>query len=138
MPDYPLVSRNTYGKGSATYIATQFFSKYVKKPSPALRQVLLDMLLGCGIDPYAIFEKEDMKPQSALITSLIANDQNTVKIITVTNTDYDRVEDSILLPLGEYELVDRIEGYTVTVKNEKIRISFSLGSLETMSIYRTK
>ena len=86
----------------------------------------------------AILEKEDMKPQSALITGLIANDQNTVKIITVTNTDYDRVEDSILLPLGEYELVDRIEGYTVTVKNEKIRISFSLGSLETMSIYRTK
>ena len=51
-----------------------------------------DMLLGCGIDPYAILEKEDMKPQSALITGLIANDQNTVKIITVTNTDYDRVE----------------------------------------------
>ena len=136
MPDYPLISRNIYGEGSATYIATQYFSKYVKKPSAALRQVLLDMLLEYGIEPYATLEAEDEKPQSALITGMISNDENTVNIITVTNTDYDFVEDSLLLPDGDYKLVDELENVTVTRENGGVRIGFTLKSLETLSVYR--
>lgn len=136
MPDYPLISRNVYGDGSATYIATQYFSKYVAKPSVRLREVLLDMLLEYGIEPYATLENEDMKPQSALITSLIANAESTVNIVTVTNTDYDTVEDSLLLPEGDYMLVDEAEGCSITKENGKSRISFTLKALETLSVYR--
>ncbi len=136
MPEYPIISKNRYGDGSAVYIATQYFSKYVKKPSSALRRVLLDMLKEYGITPYAVLETEDSKAQSALITSLISDEDDTVNIITVTNTDYDRIEDSLILPEGDYKLVEEIEKYTITHINGKTEIAFTLNSLETLSLYR--
>lgn len=136
MPEYPLVSKNTYGEGSAVYIATQFFSKYASKPASSTRQVLLDMLVEYGIEPYATFESEDKKSCSALVTSMISNECNTVNIITVSNTDYECVEDSILLPEGSYKPVEEIENYTVSQENGKTKIRFTLDSLETLAVYR--
>lgn len=135
MPDFPLISENNYGKGKATYIATQYFSKYVKKPTATLRGVLFDIIKVDGIIPYATLKNEDSKEQSSLITSLISNDDDTVKIITVSNTDYVSVSDTLILPKGDYRLVEDREDRVITYAENKTELKFTLHALETLAIY---
>ena len=138
MPEYPLISKNAYGRGSATYIATQYFANYARKPSCELREVLLGMLEDLGIKPHAELITEDKKAQSALITSCISSDDGEANVITVTNTDYETVNDSLILPEGDYHLVEELEKHTVKKENGKTILNFTLGALESLAIYRDK
>jgi hypothetical protein len=137
MPEYPLVAKNTYGRGSATYIATQFFAHYARKPACALREVLLGMLGGFGIKPHAELEAEDKKAQSALITGEISSDDGAA-VITVTNTDYETVSDTLILPGDGYRLVEDLGRHTVTVENGQTAVKFNLGAMESLAIYRDR
>ena len=136
MPEYPLISKNSYGKGSATYIATQYFAGYARKPSHTVRQVLLCMMREYGVEPYAELSAEDKKAQSALITTKISDESDNVNVITVTNTDYETVEDSLVLPEGKYKLVEDLENHSIENENGKTVLKFTLGALETLAIYK--
>ena len=136
MPEYPLISKNAYGRGSATYIATQYFANYARKPSCELREVLLEMLSNFGIKPHAELVTEDKKAQSALITSCISSEDGEANVITVTNTDYETVNDSLVLFEGDYHLVEELEKHTVKKENGKTTLTFTLGALESLAIYK--
>lgn len=136
LEDFPLISQNNYGKGKATYIATQYFSKYVKKPTATLRNVLMDIVKEDGFVPYIIMEQEDKKAQSSLITSEISNKDNSVKIITVSNTDYISVTDTLILPNGEYRFVEERQDRSIIKENGVVKIKFTLNALETLAIYK--
>ena len=138
MPEYPLISKNSYGKGSATYIATQYFANYFRKPSCKVRRVMLGMLRELGVEPYAALAVEDEKAQSALITSKISDESDNVNIITVTNTDYEAVEDSLILPDGDYTLVENLGKHIINKENGKTVLRFALGALETVAICKNK
>ncbi len=135
MPEYPLISEHTYGKGKATYIATQYFSKYVTKPTPTLRGVLANSLKADGILPYAALEQEDLKNQSALISSEMSNEEG-MQIVTLTNTDYEIVQDVLVLPQGEYKLVDVQDKYVLKNEDGKTKLYFTLGALESLALYK--
>lgn len=137
MPEYPLIAKNAYGCGSATYIATQFFAHYARKPACALREVLLGMLEGFGIKPHAALSAEDKKAQSALITNEISSDDGAA-VITVTNTDYETVRDTLILPGDGYRLVEDLGRHTVTVENGQTAVNFNLGAMESLAIYRDR
>lgn len=136
MPEFPLISENLYGNGKATYIATQLFANYIRKPSSDLRNVLCDMLKTDSIIPYAHLENEDNVPQSALITSAMSENDGNVKIITVTNTDYPEVKDTLILPLGDYELVEKKDKFNLVNEDNCTKLSFTLGAMESLAVYK--
>lgn len=136
MPEFPLISENKYGKGKATYIATQYFSKYAKKPTLGLRQVLKNMLQEDGIIPYASLEKEDLKNQSPLIGSAMFDEKNALRVITITNTDYEVVQDCLILPEGEYELAEEKDTNTFVKEDKQVKLQFTLGALESLAVYK--
>jgi beta-galactosidase GanA len=136
MPEYPLITENTYGKGRATYVATQYFSKYATAPQKELRDVLCGMLEKVGVVPYTNFENEDNKPQTPLVTSALYDEKGEVKVITVTNTNYDTVSDTLTLPDGEYMLSEEKEAFEIVKEKGEIKAKFTLTGLESLAIYK--
>jgi len=135
MKGYPLITENSFGKGKATYIATQFFSTYFGEPNKVLRNSLTEILKEDCLEPYCAFETEDDKGQSALVTTAMYSGEGKVRIVTVTNTDYWPVSDSLLLPEGKFVPVEEKENITVSYKNGKTNVEFTLGALESMAFY---
>ena len=88
------------------------------------------------MEPYAELSAEDKKAQSALITTKISDESDNVNVITVTNTDYEPVEDSLVLPEGNYKLVEDLENHSIENENGKTVLKFTLGALETLAIYK--
>jgi hypothetical protein len=136
IPEYPLITENTYGKGRATYVATQYFSKYATAPQKELRDVLCGMLEKVGVVPYTNFENEDNKPQTPLVTSALYDEKGEVKVITVTNTNYDTVSDTLTLPDGEYMLSEEKEAFEIVKEKGEIKAKFTLTGLESLAIYK--
>jgi hypothetical protein len=99
---------------------------------------MLGMLRELGVEPYAALAAEDEKAQSALITSKISDESDNVNIITVTNTDYEAVEDSLILPDGDYTLVENLGKHIICKENGKTVLRFALGALETVAICKNK
>lgn len=135
MPAYPLILNNAFGKGNATYFATQFFSKYFKDPKSELRNHILDLLLSDGIKPYASCVSEDKKDVSALVSSAMYDQNGKPGIITVSNTDYDEIEDTLILDDGNFESVEEKENVVIERKNGKTEITFRLKALESFAVY---
>ena len=135
MLEYPLISKNAYGDGSATYIATQYFANYARKPAAATRGVLLRMLGELGVTPHASLAAEDEKAQSALITNAISSEDGEI-IVTVTNTDYETVSDTLILPEGNYRLVEELPKHTVSRENGQTAVKFTLGAMESLAVYK--
>lgn len=136
MPGYNIISENKYGKGKATYIATQYFKAYSKEPSKTLRSRIAKYLLDDAIVPYAHFENEDEKNPSALITTAMYNDNNKLSIVTVSNTDYYSVCDKMVLEDGEYESVDTETQITITHRDGKAIVDFELGALQSFAVFK--
>lgn len=135
MPGYHMVTENAYGKGKATYIATQYFSHYATTPTVELRKRIADLLEKDGVIPYLSFEKEDKREPSALLTTAMYGENGEIKIITVTNTDYYDVADSMLIPDGNYEFVEESDKWWIRRENSECRIYFTLGALQSFAIY---
>ena len=133
MPGYPLISKNLYGNGTAIYFATQFFGKYATKPAAETRQVLLQLLADKGIEPYTVLSAEDTKPQSMLITSALY-DGETMKVLTVSNTGYETLSDTLALPEGNYESIGNNGKCTFTAGDGKVTASFTLDGMESIAI----
>lgn len=138
MPEYPLISENNYGKGKATYIATQYFSKYATNPTAMLRGVFANILEKDSIFPYALFMQEDLKKQSTLITSEMSDEEGCAQIITITNTDYETVQDVLILKEGKYKLLEDKEQYILKNEEGKTKLYFTLRALESLVIYKTE
>ena len=132
---FPLITENLYENGRAVYIATQYFSKYLTKPSKEKRDVLAKILSENGITPYAELTLEDCKKQSALITNAMQDENGDLKIITVTNTDYESITDTLILPNGKYKSVEENKDFDFVSKGEMVAIEFSLGAMESLSLY---
>lgn len=136
MPDYPLITENRYGAGKATYIATQYFSKYATNPSQQLRTVLAEQLTPDEVVPYTAFETEDTKAQSALITSALYDETKTLTVMTVTNTDYETVCDRFTLPKGDYVFAEENGNWEVKTDDTGTTVQFTLRAMESLAIYR--
>lgn len=136
MQDFPLITENVYGKGKATYIATQYFYNYIKNPTKELRNVLLGLLNKDGITPYAELSIEDNKDQSAIITTAMSDKTDTVRIVTLTNTDYDYITDTLILPDGDYQLSEEKPTFILNKENGKVKLQFTLTSLESLAVYK--
>ena len=135
MPEYPLMSENQYGKGKAIYICTQFFSRYAVRPKREVRQVLEKLLIDMDVKPYIKLVNEDLKEQSALITSQMASEDGKTRITTVSNLDYEIVQDDMILPDGDYKMIEEQDKYVITKENGKVRLHFTLNALESLAIY---
>lgn len=136
MPGYPILIKNKFGKGTATYIATQFFSKYFNMPMRELRNHILSLLKEFGINPYAKMVVEDKKDYSALVSSAMYDNKGEVKIISVSNTDYYEIADKMIVPAGDYELVEKNDNIIITKNHENTSIKFRLNALESFAIFK--
>lgn len=137
-PGYPVITRNEYGRGKATYIGTQYFAGYAKNPSVENRNRIAAYLAKEGIVPYAAFASEDSKESSALLTSAMYDGQNALKIITVTNTDYYPLTDTMEIPEGEYQFVEASDKFTITREKGRCKVNFTLEALESFALYVVK
>ncbi len=135
MPGYPIVTENKYGKGKATYIATQYFNSYRHNPLKVVRDRIAGYLESDGILPYASLQNEDAKEPSALMTSAMYNN-NTLKVITVTNTDYYPVSDTLVIDDGDYSFVEESDKYAIVREDGKCKVKFTLDSLQSFAIYK--
>lgn len=138
MSGYPMVLENSYGKGKATYIATQYFAKYSSNPSTATRERMASLLAKSGVVPYASFEAEDKKDNSALITSAKYDSNGNIKIVTVTNSDYYPISDTMIIDDGNYKLVEENENIKISHIDGKCAISYKLDALQSFAIYVEK
>lgn len=136
IPGSPLISEHKYGNGKATYIATQFFAKYETKPSLNLRKILYQQICDLDICPHASLINEDSKSQSALITSALYDKNGDLSVITVSNTDYEQVKDTILLTKGDYECIGNEGKYSSSQSKNGVKAEFTLNSLETAVFIR--
>ena len=133
MPGYPLISKNHYGNGNAVYFATQFFGKYETKPAAETRKILLQLLSDSGVSPYTVLSEEDSKPRSACVTSALY-DGDEVKVLTVSNTDYLPVSDTLVLPEGNYESIGNNGKCTFTAGEGVVNATFTLDGMESVAI----
>ncbi len=138
MSGYPMVLENSYGKGTATYIATQYFAKYSSNPSVATRERIASILSKSGVAPYASFETEDKKDNSALITSAKYDSNGNIKVVTVTNSDYYPISDTMIIDDGNYNLVEENENIKISHIDGKCVISYKLDALQSFAIYVEK
>jgi beta-galactosidase GanA len=138
MSGYPMVLENSYGKGTATYIATQYFAKYSSEPSVATRERIASILSKRGVAPYASFETEDKKDNSAQITSAKYDSNGNIKIVTVTNSDYYPISDTMIIDDGNYKLVEENENIKISHIDGKCAISYKLDALQSFAIYVEK
>lgn len=136
MEGYPMVTENTYGKGKATYIATQYFCRYHNNPSANVRGVLESLLKKSGVEPAFSLQAEDQKVKSALIATSMQDEKGGLKIVTVTNTDYDVVTDTMILPEGHYTFVEEKENASLSTENGKTLVKFTLGAMESLALYQ--
>jgi len=127
MPGYPMVTQNEYGKGRATYIATQYFSSYRAKPSPEMRNRIAEYISHCGVVPYASFKSEDMKTSSALITTAMYDKNGKVRVLTVTNSDYYPISDTMTTASDSFRLVEEKENVKICTEDGKCSVKFELG-----------
>ena len=72
-----------------------------------------------------------------MITNEISSDDGAA-VITVTNTDYETVSDTLILPGDGYRLVEDLGRHTVTVENGQTAVKFNLGAMESLAIYRDR
>lgn len=132
---YPLLTENSYGKGYANYISTQFFSRYAEKPLKAKREKLLSLLKASGVVPYARILGEDEKDLSALVTSALMKKDGALRVFTVSNTDYEPIEDKVLLPKGVYRSVEENARVTLAETPDGIIADFALSAYESIALY---
>ena len=130
-----MVTQNEYGKGRATYIATQYFSSYRAKPSPEMRNRIAEYISHCGVVPYASFKSEDMKTSSALITTAMYDKNGKVRVLTVTNSDYYPSSDTMTTASDSFRLVEEKENVKICTEDGKCSVKFELGALESFAIY---
>ncbi len=132
---YPILTENQYGKGYANYIATQFFSRYADAPKYEKREKLRALLAGSGVLPYASIENEDKKEPTALITSALMAKNGDLRVITVSNTDYEPIKDCLLLPKGVYRSVDDGARVVLAETETGVKAEFELSAYESFALY---
>ena len=138
MPGYPVIMENTYGKGKATYLATQYFRGYALKPRSHIRNRIADFLAKDGVYPYASMNEEDKKEPSTLLTSSMQDENGALKIVTLTNTDYVPVSDTLVIEDGDFVSVDENSDVCITHENGKCNVKFTLGALQSLALYRNE
>lgn len=132
---YPLMTENSYGKGYSNYIATQFFSRYAEKPMKVKREKISALLKASGVVPYASIAFEDKKDVSAVVTSALMGKDGALRVFTVSNTDYEPIEDCVILPKGKYRSVEEGARVSFCETDEGIVVDFSLAAYESIALY---
>ena len=104
-------------------------------PKRVKREKLLALLEKSGVNPYATLENEDKKEPTALITSALMAKNGDLHVITVSNTDYDPISDTMHLPKGHYIPVEEKENVKITETENGVTVEFTLGSYESFALY---
>ena len=104
-------------------------------PKREKREKLLMLLEKSGVIPYATLENEDKKEPTALITSALMAKNGDLRVITVSNTDYEPISDTMHLPKGSYISVEDKENVKLTENESGVTVKFTLGSYESFALY---
>ncbi len=133
----PLVTRCTYGKGQAVYICSQFFSGYIASPGVAMRESLLPFLRQAGIVPHTRLLSADAEEQSALITTaLFEKAGGALSALTVSNTAFPALEETVCLPAGEWQVFKKDAAFRLESDGDESRVTLTLEGFESAVIYR--
>ena len=63
------------------------------------------------------------------------DEQGNLRIVTVTNTDYETVTDTMTLPLGNYRFVEESENWSIQKEGGRTKVHFTLGALQSLALY---
>ncbi len=133
----PLITKNKYGKGNAVYFTSQFFSGYSENPSKEMRDKIENILKNCNVTADISLKNGDLMSQTSLITTVMYDKKtNDVSVVTVTNSCYDEVEDTLILPKGEYVLVEEAYRYEILNKDTHTEVKFKLEAWESLAVCR--
>ena len=132
---YPTLTENSYGKGRANYISTQYFPKYSSTPTKTARERILKLLNQSGVCSEVRIEEDDRLDTPKLICSALSSEDGSPRVITVTNVTYDKICDKMTLPKGSYLSVDDSSRLKITNARENTTVEFELAALESFAIY---
>lgn len=132
---YAVVTENAFGKGKAVYIASQFFKGYLATPNKKQRDIIKNTLNSVGIYAPISFETADKLDKSNIVTSnLFDAKTGELNVLTVTNSDYGDVSDTIELKNNAYEVLGNCDGIEIVNRDDKTVVKFKLKSWQTFAL----
>ena len=112
----PMITKNSFGEGTAWYLAWQAFVSYQRKGGiPALRKRMLELLAEAGVVPFAHVEDRDELP----FPNVSLNEQKLPdgrRILSVVNPSYEPAE--LTVTIAQAEKVSALVG-TAAFSQEK-------------------
>ena len=91
---------------------------------------------GAEITAHTALASEDLKPQSKLITTALYDNDHNMTVLTVSNTDYETVNDTLLLPDATYESIGNDGKCTFISDNGAVKAEFTLDAMESVAIIK--
>lgn len=135
---WPAVTENGFGAGTAVYFAGQLFKTYGEKPTKKSRELIGTLLRKHGVRPHASLKQADEEDATPLITAaLFDGDSRFPSVLTVTNASCEPVSDTLLLPGGHYAFAEENARFEQVHNHQLTDVRFTLNGWESMSLYRT-
>lgn len=134
---YPVVTENKFGRGKAIYLSSQFFKGYLTKPKVKQREIIKNILISAKINiPFKVLSA-DLEDNTPIVISNLFDKQNgLLNILTVTNSDYGKVFDEIILEKGNYSVLGQPQKIEITDTENNTKIKFELDDWQTFVLIR--
>ncbi len=98
--DKIMITKNDFGKGKAYFIGHSLFANYARRMSKKSRETVWGILQKSGVNAYMDMTNAKNLNQTPLISSCIESEKSA--LYTVYNETAYPVEDTVILPKGEY------------------------------------
>lgn len=135
--DMPIITKKTYGKGTAFYIASQIFYTYATELDKDIRKTLKDIFAHAGLSSLISLEKADEETNSPLISAILCDrEMHIPSVVTLSNTAFGEITDKVTLP---FKAKNSLGGEILSEKalpDGNTEITFRLGDFESIAFYR--
>ena len=102
-----------------------------------MRESLLPFLRQAGIVPHTRLLSADAEEQSALITTaLFEKAGGALSALTVSNTAFPALEETVCLPAGEWQVFKKDAAFRLESDGDESRVTLTLEGFESAVIYR--